>query len=100
MARIPVTLNNTSNVPMCADVVTDEQVCREFVEQTCGCKKACGQPCSSQFSIEYYMERRAQASLLTRTELDLIMLGSVMSTARVDDSITHGRHKPVKRQRP
>ena len=28
------------------------------------------------------------------------MLGSVMSTAWIDDDVTHGRHKPVKRQIP
>lgn len=80
-------------------VVDDESVCKEFIEQTCGCKRANGRPCSSLFSLDYYIERRAQACLLTRNELDLVMLGSIMSTTRIDD-VTHGRHKPVKRQRP
>ena len=77
------------------EIMTDEKVCREFIEQTCGCKKASGRPCSSQFSLEYYFERRAQASLMTRNKLDLVMLGSIMSSTRVDDDIVHGRHKSV-----
>lgn len=87
-------------VQTAVEEMTDEKVCREFIEQTCGCKKASGRPCSSQFSVEYYFERRAQASLMTRNELDLVMLGSIMSSTRVDDDVIHGRHKPVKRQRP
>lgn len=92
------TITPTGNVSVYTDEVTDECVCRDFIQQTCGCKRACGRPCSSLFSKEYYVERRAQASLLTRSELDLVMLGSIMSTTRTDD-ITHGRHQPVKRQR-
>ena len=37
---------------------------------------------------------------MTRNELDLVMLGSIMSSTRVDDDIVNGRHKSVKRQRP
>ena len=79
--------------------LTDVTVCRQFMEQTCGCKKIKGGPCSSQFPLEYYIERRAQASLLTRGELDLVMLGSAMCTTRMDD-VAHGRHKTVSRKRP
>ena len=70
-----------------------------LLKKNCGCKKASGRPCSSQFSLAYYIEWRAQASLLNRNELDLVMLGSIMATTRTDD-VTHGRHKPIKRQRP
>ena len=58
--------------------LTDVTVRREFMEQTCGCKKVKGGPRSSQFSLEYYIEKRAQASLLTRGEQDLVMLRCVM----------------------
>ena len=37
---------------------------------------------------------------MTRNELDLVMLRSIISSTRVDDDVVHGRHKPVKRQRP
>ena len=82
------------------DQVDDEDVCKAFIEQTCGCKKVSGKPCSGQFSLAYYIERRAQASFLSRNELDLVMLGSIMATTRSDEDVIHGRHKPVKRQRP
>ena len=80
------------------DQVDGEDVCKAFIEQTCGCKKASGKPCSGQFSLSYYIKWRAQASLLSQNELDLVMLGSIMATTRSDEDIIHGRYKPVKRQ--
>ena len=44
---------------------SDEDVCAEFVRST-QCKKANGMPCSSLFSMEYYITLHAQSSLLTR----------------------------------
>ena len=96
----PDTIVVNQSVPLTNNQLTDEHVCREFVKQTCGCKKANGRACSSQFSVEYYIERRSQASLLSKNELDLVMLGSIMSTSRQGEEVTHGRHQPVKRQRP
>ena len=52
----------------------------EFIQGTCGCIKSGGKHCSSQFSAEYYLERHAQASLFTRSELDMVLLGSIMTT--------------------
>ena len=49
-----------------------------------------------QFSLAYYIEWRPQASLLSRNELDLVMLGSTIATTRSDEDVIHGRHKPVK----
>ena len=48
---------------------------------------------------QYYIDITAQASLLTRQQLDLVLLGSVMSTTAVDKDVVHGRHRPTKRQR-
>ena len=86
-----MTPSTSTDVRMIQSVeeITDEKVCQAFIEQTCGCKKASGRPCSSQFSVEYYMERRAQASVMTRHELDLVMLGSIMCSTRADDDVTH-----------
>lgn len=72
--------------------------CSEFVRVTCSCNKANGKPCSGLFSEEHYTELRAQASFLTHEQLDLVILGSIMATIRKDD-ISHGRHKPAKRQK-
>ena len=79
--------------------LTDVTVCRQFMEQTCGWKKFKGGPCSSQFPLEYYIERHAQASLLMRGELDLVMLGSAMCTTGMD-YVAHGWHKTVSRKLP
>ena len=72
--------------------------CAEFVRLTCGCSKADGKPCSGLFSEEHYAELRAQAYFLTHEQLDLVILGSIMATIHKDD-ISHGRHKPAKRQK-
>ena len=53
---------------------------------------------SSLFTEEYYITFRALASFLTREQLDLVLLGSVMSTVS-DGEVLAGRHKPTKRQR-
>ena len=47
---------------------------------------------------EYYVTFRAQASFLTREQLDLVLLGSVMSTVS-DGEVIAGRHKPAKHER-
>ena len=71
----------------------------QFFWKMCGCQIADGNPCSSLFSVYYYIDIRSQASLLTRQQLDLILLGSVMSTRAVNKDVTRGRHRPTKRQR-
>jgi len=73
-------------------------VCEKFAHDTCGCRLANNKPCSTLFGSEYYIQMRAQASLLTREQLDMALLGSVMSTL-MDGDVASGRHKPAKRQR-
>lgn len=80
--------------------ISDEVACNDFIRHTCGCKKAGGNPCSSMFSVEHYIVLRAQSALLTRTELDMVILGSIMSTTLDDThSIKDGRHKDTKRRK-
>ena len=55
-----------------------------------------GKPCHSLFASEYYIDISAQASFLTRQQLDIVLLGSVMSTTAVDKDVVCGRHKPTK----
>ena len=74
--------------------------CTAFCQRTCGCKNANGKPCSTLFPLDHYIQMRAQVSLLTRHELDLLLLGSIMTTIENHEETSgHGRHKPVKRQR-
>ena len=74
--------------------------CREFSRITCGCTKAKGKPCSTLFNEEHYTDLRAQASFLTREQLDLVILVSTMATVNTDEfRPSYTRHKPAKRQR-
>ena len=76
----------------------DAPVCEKFTKDTCGCTKADGKPCSTLFSLEYYIEVIAQANSLTHDELYLVLMGSVMSTIMTDDT-AWCHHKPPKSSR-
>lgn len=78
----------------------EEDLCKRFKQQTCGCQKLPGKkPCSDLFSVEHYLELRAQCSFLIRDELDLVLMGSIMCTVLRDEWVRDGRHKPVKRRK-
>ena len=79
---------------------TDHELCVEFCEQTCKCRKADGKPCSTLFSIDHYEEMRSQSYTLTHDELDLVLMGSLVSTLHnQEDTVARSRHKSVKRQK-
>ena len=65
-----------------SETENDVDVCTtsNFVQKTCGCTKANGKPCSTLFSVEYYIDYHAPASLLKQQELDLLLLGSILTT--------------------
>ena len=44
-----------------------------------------GNPCSGLFSVEQFIEFRAQSSFLTHKQLDLVLMGSVLSTVNAGD---------------
>ena len=77
----------------------DVQLCEQFVQQTCGCDLAKGGPCSDLFSLEHYIILRGHCSFLTHDELDLTLLGTIMSTVNMGDNIHDGHHRPAKRKR-
>ena len=77
----------------------DVTVCKKFIEDTCGCTLAKGSPCSATFPLEHYVTHRMQAAELTHNELDLVILGSLMSIINTGNNIKDGAHKPVKRKR-
>ena len=79
---------------------SDEEACSDFVRHTCGCKKAGRDPCSSLFSVDHYITLHAQAALLIWNELDMVILGSIMSTTLgVTHSIKDDQHKDSKRRK-
>ena len=64
---------------------------------TCGCKIANAKPCRGLFSVEQFIEFRAQSSFLTHEQLDLVLMGSVLSMVNASDKGV-GRHQ-AKQQR-
>ena len=72
-----------------------------MLESTCGCKKGLSsQPCSTQFSADHLMSVRSSCSELSRSELDMVVMGQLM--AGMDDTSTtnpHSRNKEKPRQR-
>ena len=54
--------------------------------------KADGKPL---FMLKHYVDMHRQASLMTHQELDLVLLGALMTT--LHDHIACCRHKPAKR---
>ena len=72
-------LGASTELPTCTADDRDVEKCKMFVERICGCSLANGSPCSSLFSVDDYVSHRSQASLLTHNELDLVLIGSMMS---------------------
>ena len=69
------------------------------MNNSCGCNLADDEPCSGLFSVEHYVNLRARCCLLNKNELDMALIGSIISTVNVRDNIHDGRHKPAKRKR-
>ena len=93
-----IACNNTQGQNWELEQSSEISTCEKFAHETCGCKLANGKPCSTLFDSEYYIQLRSQASLLTREQLDMVLLGLVMSTVK-DSDVVAGRHKAAKRQR-
>ena len=63
--------------------------CSNFTAKTCGCKMADEKPCSSLFGLEYYIDIRSQASLMTRQQLDLAVLEIAVGHWPFSDQFQH-----------
>ena len=77
----------------------EEQKCQEFLERTCGCRLNNGSPCSSLIPLEKYVSHRYEAAALTRDQLDLVLIGAVMSLVNTNDKTFDKNHKSKTRQR-
>lgn len=74
---------------------------QRFLTNGCGCDLADG-PCSSTFSVESVESYRGQCSELTRTELDMVILGQLSAFTNTSSLTLHStkhRHGPTNRQR-
>ena len=68
-----------------------------FLTSGCGCKKAGGKACSSQFSTEYLTSVRASCLELSHGKLDMAIMGQLI--ARMNTSPVVTRHKEVEREK-
>ena len=83
---------------------SDEQetdTVRHFMANGCGCQRLNGRPCSQQFTTEYVLEVRSFCLELSRSELDMVLLGQMMASMNFSNTIgTESRHAETTRQRP
>ena len=68
---------------------TDYDVCK----RTCQWKKADGKPWSLLFPLEHFVDMHRQASAMTHQELDLVLMGSLLTSLHDHDTtVAWGRH--------
>ena len=65
----------------------EERKTQQFHEQGCGCKLLKSGPCSSLFSVEHYMNMRANAAELSWAELNMVVMGQVVAFTCLDDDV-------------
>ena len=69
------------------------------MQRTCGCRLNKGFPCSNLIPLEKYVCHRSEASALTRDQLDLLLMGAVMSVLNSHDESEDKSHKSKSRER-
>lgn len=77
----------------------EEKKCQEFLERTCGCRLNNGSPCSNLIPLEKYVSHRYEAAALTRDQLDLVLIGAVMSLVNSNEKTFNKNHKSKTRER-
>ena len=65
-----------------------------FLAVGCGCNRAGGQPCSTLFDKAHYEQIRLSCEDLSRSELDLVLLGQIMAgVTDTPQTRRHGSHQ-------
>ena len=77
----PLVVNTVATVvvppdPDCLEMEEKKYV-QFYCSSGCGCELSSGKPCSQQFSVDHFLEFRGQCKELTRTELDVALLGEL-----------------------
>ena len=87
--------------PLPSDIKEDELV-SQFMLAGCGCPQGNGgKQCCTQFSREYVLSARQSCAELTKSELDLVILGQLLAfTNRSPGVVTASRHVARERERP
>ena len=75
---------------------TEDVMVAQFASAGCGCSKKC----SSQFSVEYIRDMRAQCYDLTHTKLDMALLGQLVASTNTSGTVVvESGHLGKERQR-
>ena len=79
----------------------EHELVSQFMTSGCGCTKARGTQCCQQFSQEYIMSVRQSCAELTRSELDMAILGQISASTNTGSVATTHRshHKEADRER-
>ena len=63
------------------------------MQKTCGCRLNKGSPCSNLIPLEKYVCHHSETASLTRDQLDLVLIGAVMSVLNSKDELEDHSHK-------
>ena len=77
----------------------EERSISRFTANGCACKHFDGGPCCKLFSTSHYREVRDQCRELTRSELDLVVMGQLLALTHSGAMTQAKKHKPKERQK-
>ena len=88
---------HTQVLPDVADLKRKErEIVEKFMRGGCGCHLKC----SSHYSSKYVLDVRANCHQLTQDHLDMLLLGQLMASFNINDSVvTESQHVSTPRQR-
>ena len=88
--------NTVIDVSDCAEM--EEHSIARFAKGGYKCKHFNGKPCCTTFSVDHYQRVRDECRQLSKSELDLVVMGQLLALTQ-DDMIQAKKHSPKQRQR-
>ena len=80
--------------------INEDQTVDEFMTVGCSCRKWSGKSCSLQFTQEHVKDTRLSCMELTRSELDLFIMGQLIACTNTSSIVTtDSRHQAQHRKR-
>jgi hypothetical protein len=77
----------------------EEHLIARFAHEGCRCKHHNGQPCCTLFSADHYQRVRDDCRQLSRSELDLVVMGQLLAFTQNDETTQAKHHSPKNRKR-
>ena len=81
----------------------EEATVLAYMTNTCGCQRHNNGPCSQQFTVDYILQARMDAAELSKSELDMVILGQIMAFINTHDTVSAtaiSKQKAVPRLKP